>query len=90
MINGNGTAKLYQAIKDAKKHIINKQKKTFCHNVFFIYFAYLFTTCNTRIAGNKRLDVLIYENNILWEVALPKYTVHYSILTFFENFAINV
>ena len=43
------------------------------------YFVYLFTICDTSIAGKKRLDVLIWKQ-FLWEVAIPTYTVHHSIL----------
>ena len=46
---------------------------------FFIYFVYIATICNTRVARNKTLDMLIYEMNNLW-VAIPKYTVYFSVL----------
>ena len=32
---------------------------------FFIYFAYIATICNTRVARNKTLDMFIYEMNNL-------------------------
>ena len=70
---------------------INK-KMTICYNVFVLNFAYLFTICNMHISGNKRLDVLINEKNIFWEVAIPKQSTQNTTvyLYFFENFAINV
>ena len=50
----------------------HKQNRYFkcCFTIFFLFFfffyiANLFTICNTHVARNKRLDVLIYENTFM-------------------------
>lgn len=44
------------------------------------YFVYLFTICKYMCHWKKRLDMFIYEKNILLEEAVPKDTVYNSMV----------